>query len=579
MKKVLLISCLLAFSLICTTQDFPTKKTNMPDYETLLANPQDTVILSGGWRSRYLERPLYIVNKDYVVYQCFDKRKIIYPDIASFRRVERTDECPIAVDKNGIYYQDIFIKSDTAGISIVGRNNDYSNYQWLWKTKDRVFNNDKELFGIDAETFMPIECLNGNYFKDKNSVYYFDKKIEGSDGSSVSKSCNEMCYDKNYVYVNGEILLRNGQKVKPVNNALAKTDTEVFGIYGIEPIPGIDAASLTKLSRMYSMDKNHVYYGGTIVPIATSNLKNVRVWDQVNRAYVSDGIKVYSREGESGVPEGALDAKTFAMLPHSDFIYDKNGVYERDWNKRGNKLILAKFPFKYTELVNSENMFITDNSRYIVYLNQAYDPWDKEFYPNVSDKQVQELKEGGFLSQKDLKTQSSERDYIPLGNYYSKKGNEIYMFREQLPEIEDPATFEPLDFTYAKDKNNVYAVTDKGYDKNKRRYGVEKVAGADPQSFKLNVLPYDNKYVYAGGTPLISSEGIEFLAIFSGYRPGCGMDRTPSSNYFFMRNKDGYWLIETTYSQKGQSEIQYLGKTFNRKWNPVFEDFELSFAF
>ncbi len=536
---------------------------------------EDSVIIDGGWRSKYLESSLYIINKEYVVYQSYNTRKIIYPDITSFRIVSGMDECGVAVDKNGIYFQGIFIKTDTAGIKVIGCDNNYGTYTWLWKTKDKVFKNEKELSGIDAGSFQSIECLNGQYFKDKNSVYYFDKKIEGSDGSSVSKSCGEMCYDNNQVYVNGEIVYYKGKKVKPVNDALAKTDTEVIVISTMRPIPGIDAPSLTKLSRMYSMDKNHVYYGGTKTPVLRANLKNVKVWDQVNRAYVSDGIKVYSREGESGVPEGKLDAKTFGMLPHSDFCYDKDGVYEREWKEKQNKIVLDKFPFKYTESVTPENTFITDNSRYIVYRNQAYDPWDHEFYADLSNEQIQELKDGGFLSKVGENPENNKTEVISLGHYYTKKGNQIYMFRELLSEIQDANSFEPLSFSYSKDKDNIYFLRDEGYSHDKRRYSVKQISGADPHTFILNILSYDKDNVYIGDKTLISSADIEFLAIFSGYRPGCGMDRTPSTNYIFMKNKDGFWLVTTLYSLDEKQNIQYLGKTFSPKWNKIFEDFEL----
>lgn len=567
MRKAIFVVCIMLSGLIAISQN----KNN--DLQI-----QDTVIINGGWRSKYLENPIYIKNKNYVVFQYLNTRKIIYPDMQSFRIIQDNRDCAIAVDKNGVYYQGIFMKADTAEIKVVGeRYVDREGYQYLWKNREKVFRDTIEVEGIDANTFQPIECFNGSYFKDKNYVYYFDKKIEGSDGATVNKSCYETCYDKNQTYIKGEIGVYNGEKLHPINSVFAKTNTQVINSSTMQPVENIDATSIVKLSDRYSKDKNHVYYGITKLPIKKENLQNVRVWEQVNRAFVTDGINIYSGDGEYEAPEKELDAETFGMLPHSDFTYDKNGFYERKWVEEKKKIILEKFPFKYTEPITPQNMFFTDNNMYVIYLDQAYNPWDKVLYTNLSPQEIQLVKNGALLPIDKNNYTAGSLNLKPLGYNYSKKENAIFYNDQQLSGIQDVESFKPLSYVYAKDNQYVYML-EADYDSTKKenKYTLNIIENADPNTFEINVLAFDKNRVYLGSKSLINSKDIELLAIFSGYRPGCGSDRTPSSNYILMKNKDGFWFLETTYSFDTKNNLQYLGKTFKPTWNKVFEDFELA---
>ena len=43
------------------------------------------------------------------------------------------------------------------------------------------------------------------------------------------------------------------------------------------------------------MDKDHIFYGKAKTPIEKKNFANIRVFDQVNSKYISDGKTVYSQ--------------------------------------------------------------------------------------------------------------------------------------------------------------------------------------------------------------------------------------------------------------------------------------------
>lgn len=559
MKKTSL-SNLLVFCIVfsCCAQN----KSTIPEIIEVIKKPiiDDSLVVRLS-NCKYIDYDTYIINSDYVIYENCTERTYIYPSMTSFRFPKHNERGFFALDKKGIYFRGEFIKTDTTGFEIVGRNNDYDNPEILWKTKSRVYKNTTRINVSDAPSFVPIECFNGFYFKDKNYIYFFDKKIEQSDGSSVSKSCNNFCYDKNHVYLDGKIVKFENEKVSPINDILFKTSKFVL-TKDFKKLD-MDASTIKKLSRAYVMDKNHIYYGVEKSPIKPQNFKNVKVWDQVNRAYVSDGINVYNSANEL---EPDFDAKSFGMLPHSDFCYDKNGVYERKWIEEEKIVVNKKFPFKYTDLVNSKNTFITDDSRYIIYKNQAYDPWDKKLYENLSEKQIELAKENKLnISKVDSKKILIQKEFDYL---LTKKSNKIYW--NNIETIADSESFESLNYFYYKDKNNVYY-----YD---RERGLITILGIDSKTVKLintgifgNTFLVDKNNVYHWKTELFKSKKVELLGIFAGYRLGCGLDDTPTSNYYLFKNIDGYWLVMI----RDEVSIRSLGYKLDVNWNMNLEKLEI----
>ncbi|EPH11679.1 hypothetical protein HMPREF9713_01519 [Myroides odoratimimus CCUG 12700] len=490
----------------------------------------------------YLESDVYIINKNNVIYQSCNTRKVLDVDINSFRIPSRNEGGYFALDKDGVYFRGEKIITDTTGFKVVGTSN--KELLILWKTKAGVYKNNQKIMVDDIDTFSPVKCFNGYYFKDKYCVYYFDKKLEGSDGASVYESCNEFTYDKNQVYYSGEILTYQNEKVKPINMDLVKTNQHVLKVvvpfYVDEVIknrlilmPNMDALTLRGLSRHYAIDKNYAYYTDKPLPTAKENLSHVKVWDQVNRAYLSDGKKVYSRDNDL---ENDFDATSFKMLPHSDFCMDKNGVYERDYIASENKVVYKKFPFKYTVPLTDNNTFITDNSKYIIYENQAYDPWNKKYYADLTKNQIQLARENKLYLTKINHDKKANVEISYNYNLY-KVDNKIYW--NKTATTADAETFTPITTSLYKDKKNVYI-----YNRDK---GLIIVEGFDRESLsQYRGFLIDKDYIYSYTQKIIESKGIEILAIFSGYRKGCSRDSSPSSNYYLFKNDKGYWLVNTS---------------------------------
>jgi hypothetical protein len=118
---------------------------------------------------------------------------------------------------------------------------------------------------------------------------------------------------------------------------------------------------------------------------------------------------------------------------------------------------------------------------------------------------------------------------------------------------------------YYKDKDVVFYIDD-------NKGGIQKLNGVDVNSARIfNNFLIDKDYLYFENINIIKSNGIELLAIFPGYRSGCGFDRTPGSNFYLFKNIEGFWLVKfsNTVSKR------FLGKIFDRKWDSAFDVVDL----
>ncbi len=520
--------------------------------------------------NNYLEIPTYIINKDYVVFEYKEQRIILEADVKTFKVPDFTGESGIALDRNGIYFQGKLLKTDIKGFEIIGRQDSISketenkswpsiNRNWLWKTNYKAYKNGAELTGVDGASFEAVECLNGCYFKDKNALYYFDKKIIGSDPSTVNKSCGQICYDQYNIYNNGKIWNSDSnERFLPVNDVIIKTKTNAIALsntsaHGDLVVKAMDAPSLRGLSRHYSIDKKQIYYDTIPLPIKKRDFGRIKIWDRVNSSYLSDGIHVYA----AYYIDSTFDAKSFGMFPNSDFCYDKNGAYQRKYDIKKNKVINQKFPFKYSTPVNEHTM-LRIGLLYYIYKHQIYDPWDDKLYANVSDTQIEKLKKG-------LRFVTGEKDPVLVyGNGYYVSRNKLYYKNLEVKNV-DAKSLSSMG-GYMKDKNHVYSTDDQGH--------VEVFSDVDPLTFSsfTNRLYKDKNYLYSGKYKLISSSSIQLLAIFRGDRSWHGDEGdggTPDFDHYFFKNDKGYWLI----TNLKQPITSYLGATFNPSWNEAFAHF------
>ena len=480
----------------------------------------------------------YIINQDYVIYQEKNARKIIKPDMASFARL---DVSRLAKDKNGIYYQGDLIKIDTTGFSVVGVISHYdkqSDYYWkepIWRTYKQAFRGTKPIAISDPATF---ESVSTCYFKDKNYLYYYDRKVEGADVATLQKESidEEFVSDKNNTYYQGKPFIYKGERVQQVSNNIYKTTTHVLRYNGgdddkekekakdyfVELPDYFDIPTLRRLNDFYLIDKNHLYYDESgypledkdlRMPIAKEDLSKIKLF----KVFVTDGDKLYrGKELLSG-----YDVATFGIVPgHYYYQYDKNGVYK--WGE--------KLPFHYTNRPEyGKNLFYMDDQDLFVYEDQAYykTSEDSLYVPHLSPQQLALLKEGN----------------TPLRELFPSQDN------KQI----DTTGFEELTYSFWRHNGQIYHLFYKEWYDNyeygwmsEHRYVV--VKGYDNASLKavFNGFLADKNYWYDDTTRLFQNKAVELLAIYKGYRrkKGDGMDPTPETNFYLFKNAQGYWLVE-----------------------------------
>ncbi|MDO4880501.1 MAG: DKNYY domain-containing protein [Capnocytophaga sp.] len=518
---------------------------------------------------RYSEYVSYIVNKNYVIYQKGKTNKILHPDMATFENKGYN----FAMDKNGVYYKGNFFAIDTTGFKILAAENIYDergNYKGekqIWRTNKKVFWENKEIKVIDPTTF---EAVSYCYFKDKYCLYYYDQIIPDANPHMLQGKGSEEKFisDNLHTYYNGKPFIYKGEEVLPLTSMIYKTSKHVLRyndkdyndkrdepeVYFVDITNYFDVPTLQKLDGGYLRDKNHLYYDknsypfyeDTILklPIAKENLDKIKVL----APFIIDGNTIYERDKKID----RYDVATFAIFPdYYYFQYDKNGVY--NWDK--------KIPFHYTKPPKyGENLFYINNEDLFIYENQAYynGYGDSLYVNNLTPKQIETLKAGKtslqelISPQKELPTK--EEEYTD--DFY-KAANQIYVAGKPQKEI-DATTFKEIAFRTYKDKNNVYY-----YQRRNEESELEPklliIKGYDVPSLTVVFEEFlaDKDYLYFERTRLFKNKNVELLAVYEGYRKGCGQDTTPTTNYYLFKNVEGYWIAELGGEY---NTLQFLGK-------------------
>jgi hypothetical protein len=332
-----------------------------------------TAYFSNQYGNNYNEN--YIVYKDYVLYQGKSDTKRLSPDMATFKG--KGDG--FAMDKNGIYYRGYFFPMDTTGFKIVGvKEIPLSEENTpIWKTNKKVFLGTQPMEVAHPESFeMAYDYYTPcYYFKDKEFLYFCEKKIEGSDSQYIRLSgITYAVADKNHTYYKDKILTYKGEPVELVTEDFFKTSRYVLSLtldvggddapywkevpyMDVATLKGLFIDSLSGASSDYLMDKNHVFFREKVLPIKKRDFDRIQTFGTYS--YISDGKTIY--HGSDPTP---YDAHTFGIVPEypGDLVYDKDGIYMNE----------EKLPFKYTTpLVWGKNAFLEGEK--VIYEQQTYD--------------------------------------------------------------------------------------------------------------------------------------------------------------------------------------------------------------
>ena len=333
----------------------------------------------------------------------------------------------IVKDKNGLH---ILLNSDDSGIKtrnlkISGL--DLKTFKKLengyYKDKNNIYydldNNLSTIKNADLATF---EVLNSPYSssiyfaKDKNNVYYQNKKIDGLVADGFEQIQSNFIKDRNGIYKFEEDENEKSLKITPINakidfENLKELDWKYFGddknIYYFDEndFKKLDNADVNSFERIeytgFFKDKNNVYYDGEKV----------------------EGIDMNSIEVINGM-----------------CIKDKNSVFYQ-----GKKLEkISSNNFNYFDGGMSYDIILVDK-------NGSYKLMENE---NQKDKIIP-------LDSKniDLKTLERIESTMDSSNYFKDKNGVYFLNGEKFVKINgaDIDSFEvTMSGKYGKDRNNVY---------------------------------------------------------------------------------------------------------------------------
>lgn len=348
----------------------------------------------------------------------------------------------IVKDKNGLH---ILLNSDDSGIKtrnlkISGL--DLKTFKKLengyYKDKNNIYydldNNLSTIKNADLATF---EVLNSPYSssiyfaKDKNNVYYQNKKIDGLVADGFEQIQSNFIKDRNGIYKFEEDENEKSLKITPINakidfENLKELDWKYFGddknIYYFDEndFKKLDNADVNSFERIeytgFFKDKNNVYYDGEKV----------------------EGIDMNSIEVINGM-----------------CIKDKNSVFYQ-----GKKLEkISSNNFNYFDGGMSYDIILVDK-------NGSYKLMENE---NQKDKIIP-------LDSKNIDLKTLERIDSPMdsSNYFKDKNGVYFLNGEKFVKINgaDIDTFEvTMSGKYGKDRNNVY-------------FEGKKMEGENPKKFE-----------------------------------------------------------------------------------------------
>ncbi len=457
-------------------------------------------------------RDMYLVNGNTVYGQFDNKRYVLHVDAATFK-IDYTnfDYEPLGVfayDKNGVYFCGRLVTRNSHGFKLLGAKSG----AYLWRAGGKVYK-DREVVAVsDPDTFEPVggcvECA--IYFKDKDYLYYFDKRIEGSQPAAVPDYNWYLPCDGQYFYEGESVLEYEGEAVKPLSQTVGVTSK--YGLFInhtdaiCERLPAyIDLPTLKPLGNAYIMDKNGVYYlselvdlkGNLRVPIAVRDSASIRAFGLGEEAYITDGKRVYYQRN---TPVKGVDAQTFVSIEDSGYCYDKNGVYVWSYKKVNEdeyKDKWDKIPFDYHKPVKAKDLHYKQRE-WIAYGNEIlYGFYGKPTFGKLTAAEMKAFLEG-HLSLKD-----DDGKLIATANTEDSSPSEIVV-------------------------TNFYKIA--------------------------------NGYMYCNDYRLMESEDFEVVASY-----GDDYDHCPKGtikNLDVVKNKEGYWLIHASWNK--MPTYRYIGK----EWKP-----------
>lgn len=353
-------------------------------------------------------------------------------DKATFQEIDAV----YAKDKNGVYVWENRGWKKLEGIDPITFQiiNISGSARRYLKDKNGIYNIDGnsdnlvlEKLPYDPQTY---EVINQLYSKDKNNIYYSNRKIIGADLPTFQIGSDGFSKDKNNIYLEGKKIL------------------------------GVDRDTIKIIELPYIKDKNNVYYGNKKIEGADKNTFELTYdfGSVVNGYYSKDKNNVYY---ENKKLKG-IDVKTFkkiSRLVDNFLIEDKNGFYivEKDGS-------IAPIDSKEVDIENLSQLAIKTNLYH-----------DKDSMYFVKNHKLVKIKDAPKVDPYNLSTYNDK--YINKYNvvYYLDTDEGAF---KKLEKAESHQFSAYGDTEYAKGRKNVYfkgkILTDADYESFGMKYNHEK---------------------------------------------------------------------------------------------------------
>ena len=408
---------------------------------------------------------------------------------------------------------------------------------------------------VDFGTFKIFEEDN-NFAKDKNNVFYKNKKVQNADVNSFQIENFLIAKDKNSVFfvAKDEVIKINGfssQKSKvflqPFMPSILQNKD---GIYTFDKYENgeiivksittkemdIDSLEILKDSALilYLKDKNNVYYVN-YVEIEDENKveideddyddgRNIKIdIEKINRAD-SSSFEIAGIYGKDKNSMYAFGKKLEGVNPETFQIISKNGIIFKD-----DKNIYYLGKKEARKLKNAD-------------VNSFEEVAENEYYKDKNNVYYYDEYEGNMKIVKEADSKTFEGVSYTFG----KDKNAVYKRENKLAGV-DPATFEEIDSSFTKDKNNVY-------------YEEMPMKGVDPKTFEP-LINYSNVKDKNGVYSFSEREG---KVIVEKIKLPAGIDlktlKPIENNFDYFKDKNNVYYIKSDYSDEIDNMYDYFEK-------------------
>ena len=336
---------------------------------------------------------------------------------------------------------------------------------------------------VDFRTFKIFE-ENDDFARDKNNIYYKNKKVENVDVNSFQVEGFYFAKDKNntfYISNDGLMKIKGFRPegsyaivqlfvpallINKYGIYMAKYETDGIVAKSIKP-EEMDMDTLEVLASeesfavFYLKDKNNVYFINYTAGEQKSIDNNIENEDDAENDNVDFVIQIEKLAG--------ADRDTFEIV--SVYGKDKNNLYFYNQKIKG-------INTKTFKLVGSGEFVVKDDKGVYYFVNRemkklqnadfnTFEEVSKnEYYRDKNGVYYYDEYEGTMIKLKGADPKTFEGISYTLG----KDKNAIYKKENRLSGI-DPATFEEIDAAFTKDKNNIY-------------YEDVPMKGIDPKTFE-----------------------------------------------------------------------------------------------